>query len=102
LEQIKKILELPCQGDERLLDAIADGLPKIKFRPDATPHIIIVTDETSKGEHSKDTITNMFIRARAIVSVIGTLDEFQGEVVEKTGGVWIPIPKGKTTNEPAW
>jgi len=102
LKQIKKILELPCQGDERLLDAIADGLPKIKLRPDTMPYIIIVTDEPSTGKHSKNAVINMCLRAGATVSVIGTLDEFQGEIVAKTRGVWAPIPNGKATNEQAW
>ena len=45
LDQIHKIVELPCQEDENLLHAITEGLRRIKLRPDAQTHLILVTDE---------------------------------------------------------
>jgi len=102
IEQVKSILALPCQGNERVLDAMVEGFRQLQFRPDAQLHIILVTDEPSTGEYSKDAVINMYLAAGAIVSVIGTIDPFQQEIVEQTQGIWMPIPDGKMTNESAW
>ena len=37
-----------------------------------------------------------------LVSVVGTYDDFQQQVANKTGGVWVPIPEGHTTNNSYW
>ena len=102
IQQIQSILALPCQENERVLDAMVEGFRQLTFRPDAQPYIILVTDEPSTGEYSKDAVINMCLAAGAIVSVIGTIDAFQQEITEETQGVWIPIPGGKTTNDSAW
>jgi hypothetical protein len=102
LTQIQSIFALPCQGDERVLDAMAEGFRQLSFRPDAQPYIILVTDEPSTGEYSKDAVINMCLAAGATVSVIGVIDAFQQEISEQTKSVWIPIPDGKATNDPAW
>ncbi len=102
LDQIHKIAKLPCQEDENLLHAITEGLRRIKLRPDARTHLILVTDEpVSKNSHSLGVI-QFLEEKQAIVSVIGTFDDFQEEVTIKTGGVWVPIPKGHTTNHMHW
>jgi hypothetical protein len=102
LAQVQSILALPCQDDEQVLDAIAEGLRQLSFRPDAQPYIILITDEPSTGEYSKDVVINMCLAVGATVNVIGTIDAFQQEITAQTNGVWMPIPDGKTTNDPAW
>ena len=102
LEQIRKIVELPCQDNETLLDAIAEGMRRLKLRPKAQPYFILVTDEPAEGEHSPLAIIQMLEQKRVLVNVVGTYDDFQQQVATKTGGVWVPIPEGQTTNHLYW
>ena len=102
LEQIRKIVELPCQENEMLLDAVAEGLRRLKLRPNAQPYFILITDEPADGEYSSLAIIKMLQEKRVLVSVVGTYDDFQQQVASKTGGVWVPIPKGHTTNNLYW
>ena len=102
LERIHKIAELPCQDDENLLHAINEGLRRIKLRPGANTHLILVTDEPTKKNTSSLGMMQFLEEKQAIVSVIGTLDKFQMVVAQKTGGLWVPIPAGHTTNKEQW
>ena len=102
LEQVRKIVELPCQDDEMLLDAIADGLRRLKLRSNAKPYFILVTDEPAKGEYSSLAIIQMLEQKQVLVSVVGTYDDFQQAVATKTHGVWVPIPEGQRTNNSYW
>ena len=102
LEKIRKIVELPCQDDEMLLDAVAEGMRRLKLRPNAQPYFILVTDEPAEGEYSALAITQMLEEKHVLVNVVGTYDDFQQKVATKTGGVWVPIPEGQTTNHSYW
>lgn len=102
LEEVQKIVELPCQDDEMLLDAIADGLRRLKLRSNAKPYFILVTDEPAKGEYSPLAIIQMLEQEQVLVSVVGTYDDFQQAVATKTHGVWVPIPEGQRTNNSYW
>ncbi len=102
LEQIRKIVELPCKEDEMLLDAVAESLRQIQFRPNAQPYFILVTDEPAEGAYSSLAIIQMLEEKDILVSVVGTYDDFQQKVANKTGGVWVPIPEGHTTNNSYW
>ena len=102
LDDIRKILALPCQGNEMLLDAVVEGFRKVKLRPGAQPYLIIVTDEPSTGGHSAEAVIQLCLEKGAKVSVIGTFDTFQFKVTEKTKGAWAPIPNGLTANMTHW
>lgn len=102
LEQVQKIVELPCQDDEMLLDAVAEGLRRLKLRSNAKPYFILVTDEPAKGEYSPLAIIQMLEQKQVLVSVVGTYDDFQQAVATKTHGVWVPIPEGQRTNNSYW
>ncbi len=102
LKQIRKIVELPCQEDEMLLDAVAEGLRRLKFRPNAQPYFILITDEPAAGEYSPLAIIQMLQQKHILVSVVGTYDDFQQKVANKTGGIWVPIPEGHTTKNLYW
>ena len=101
-DQVRKIIELPCQEDENLLHAVTEGLRRIKLRPEAKTHLILVTDEPVSKNASSSGIIQFLKEKHAVVSVIGTYDNFQLEVALKTGGVWVPIPKGHVTNNVNW
>ncbi len=102
LEQARKIIEFSCQDDENLLDAIADGLRRLKLRPNAQPYFILVTDEPTEGKRSPLVIIDMLQQKQILVSVIGTYDDFQRQVATTTGGVWVPIPDGRRKNNSYW
>ena len=85
-----------------LLDAVAEGLRRLKLRSNARPYFILVTDEPAKGEHSPLAIIQMLQQQQVLVSVVGTYDDFQQQVATKTGGIWVPIPEGHTTNNSYW
>ena len=102
LEQVRKIVELRCQDDEMLLDAVAEGLRRLKLRPNAKPYFILVTDEPAKGEYSPLAIIQMLEQKQILVSVVGTYDDFQQAVATKTHGVWVPIPDGQRKNNSYW
>ena len=102
LKQVRKIVELPCQDNEMLLDAVAEGLRRLKLRPNAQPYFILITDEPAEGEYSALAIIQMLQQKQILVSVVGTYDDFQQQVAIQTGGVWVPIPEGHTTNNSYW
>ncbi len=102
LKQVRKVIELPCQENEMLLDAVAEGLRRLKLRPNARPYFILITDEPAAGEYSSLAIIQMLEKNQILVSVVGTYDDFQQQVASKTGGVWVPIPEGHTTKNLYW
>lgn len=99
LEQTRKIIELPNKLNENLIQAINDGMRKIKLRPEAQTHLIIVTDEPLATNMSYDGIIKFLHEKHVIVSVVGTFDGFLQQVTEKTGGVWVAIPNGNLINQ---
>ncbi len=99
LEQTRKIIELPNKLNENLIQAINEGMRKIKLRPDAQTHLIIVTDEPTSTKMSYDGVIQFLAEKHVIVSVVGTFDGFLQQVTEKTGGVWVAIPNGNLINQ---
>ncbi|MDE0085076.1 MAG: VWA domain-containing protein [Candidatus Poribacteria bacterium] len=98
-QQIHAILQLPCQKDENLIHAVAEGTRRIKFRPNAKKHFILMTDEPVKMKSPTGTI--QFLQdIPVIVSVIGTSDTFQQQVAQQTGGIWVAMPNGHKMNKP--
>ena len=94
LKQVRKIVELPCQDNEMLLDAVVEGLRRLKLRPNAQPYFILITDEPAEGEYSALAIIQMLQQKHVLVSVVGTYDDFQQQVATKTGGVWGTYSRG--------
>ena len=101
-EQINKIIELPCQQDENLLQAVSEGLQRIKLRPEATTHIILITDEPIARNTSAAATIQFLEEKHVVVSVLGVYDDFQQDVAKNTGGVWVPMPNGHSTNNNFW
>ena len=99
LEQTRKIIELPYKLNEDLLQAINEGMRKIKLRPEAQTHLIIVTDEPLARKMSFDGVIQYLAEKHVIVSVVGTLDGFLQQVTVKTGGEWVAIPNGYLINQ---
>lgn len=101
-EQINKILELPSQQDENLLQAVSEGFKRLKFRQDANIHFILITDEPIPKNTSAAATIQYLEENHVVVSVVGVYDDFQQDVTIKTGGVWVPMPNGHSTNNNFW
>ena len=85
--QIKTYLETPFGGDEHLIDAIVEGLPKIKFRPNATRVLLVLTDEPSSGSLTEDEAIEVCRSLDIQAYVVGhPRDTFQLALTEQTGG----------------
>ena len=94
LEQCKRFLRtIECDGDERALDAITEGLSEVKFRPDANRTFVLVTNEKLTGKYSTEEIIQQSIESVTKVNVIGIDDPKHKELAEKTGGLWFQAPQ---------
>ena len=111
VEQVKKVFRLPKRGDEHLLDAIMEGVPKLETPENRQLVLIIVTDESTSRRREKGYIPERAIgvcrQADAIVYVIGGIvhprrserDVFQLRVAEVTKGEHYAMPGAKVTDE---
>ena len=85
--QIKTFLEAPFGGDEHLIDAIVEGLPKIAFRPNSARVLLVLTDEPSTGSLTEDRAIEVCQSLGIQAYVVGhPSDPFQLALAEKTGG----------------
>ena len=103
IEQIKNLFRLRRHGDEHLLDAIMEGVPKLQMPDDRKLVLVIVTDElASSGPGTEYTHTRAveFCRdAGAQVNIIGAVvlpgkfvSEFQLNITESTNGINYIMP----------
>ena len=91
-EQIHKILRLPCQDDENLLHAVIEGERRLKRRPNAKTHFILITDEPGNPKAPIAGTIGLLKELPVVVSVIGATDPFQQQVASQTGGVYVRMP----------
>ena len=110
-EQVKKVFRLPKHGDEHLLDAIMEGVPKLQTPENRQLVLIIVTDESTSLRREKRYTPGGAIgvcrQAGAIVYVIGGIvhprrserDVFQLRVAEVTRGEHYAMPGAKLADE---
>lgn len=104
-EQVKTMFRLPKTGDEHLLDAVIEGVPKLRTAPDRNLVLIIVTDEATSKRTEKGYTAGKAISvcrgARAKVYVIGGVtsmqtgsfgDNFQRQVAQLTKGEHYVMP----------
>ena len=99
-EQVKSLFRLPKSGDEHLLDAIIEGVPKLRTEKERDLVLIIVTDESTSRRAEKGYTAGKAISVcrgvRARVYVIGGVtsimqsgafgDNFQRQVAQSTKG----------------
>ena len=74
-EQVKKLFRRPRRGDEHLLDAIVEGVPKLRTPDDRKLVLFIVTDEPSTSgperTYTSTQAVEICLRAGAQVNAIG-------------------------------
>lgn len=92
---LESYMEDPFGGDEHLIDAIVEGVPKVRFSPYASRFLLILTDEPTTGkypaERALSLCQSMGIRAY-VIGHPGPTD-FQKALAEKTGGRFFTMPK---------
>ncbi len=104
-EQVKSMFRLPKNGDEHLLDAVIEGVPKLRTEQERDLVLIIVTDEATSRRSEKGYTAGKAISvcrgARAKVYVIGGVtsmqsgsfgDGFQRQVAQLTKGEHYIMP----------
>ncbi len=111
-EQIKSLFRLPKIGDEHLLDAIIEGVPRLRTEPERELVLIIVTDESTSKRSEKGYTAGRAISvcrgAFARVYVIGGVtsmrsssigDNFQRQVAQLTKGEHYIMPGSTIADE---
>ena len=81
-------------GDEHALDTINETVMKLRFRSNATKHLILVTDEpfTSLHGFTVDDAINLCRKSKVYVNVLGIDNPKHKYLAAVTGGTWHPIP----------
>lgn len=115
-DQVKRLFRLPKRGDEHLLDAVIEGVPKLKTPTDRQLVLVIITDEptshrTEKG-YSVEKAIGVCRKAGAQVNVIGGSSmgsdrfrsssasaAFQKRVAEVTNGAHYIMPGSVVADE---
>lgn len=103
--QVKAMFRLPKSGDEHLLDAVIEGVPKLQTDQERALVLIIVTDEATSKRAEKGYTAGKAVSvcrgARARVYVIGGVtsmktgsigDDFQRQVAQLTKGEHYIMP----------
>ena len=92
---IRGLMALPFGGDEHLTDAIVKGLPRVRFRRDASRFILVLTDEPTTGtvlpERAITLCQSLGVRAY-VIGVPGKGD-LQWKLTKQTGGQFFRMPK---------
>ena len=92
---LTSFMEDPFGGDERLIDAIVEGVPKVKFSPYASRFLLILTDEPTTGKYPAERALSLCQSLGIRAYVIGHPGptDFQKTLAEKTGGRFFTMPK---------
>ena len=92
---LESLMEAPFGGDEHLIDAIVEGVPKVRFSPYASRFLLILTDEPTTGSYPParaiEVCQSLGIRAYVIGHPLP--NDFQTTLAEKTGGRFYQMPK---------
>ena len=92
---LKSYMEDPFGGDEHLIDAIVEGVPKVKFSPFASRFLLILTDEPTTGKYPPERALSVCQSLGVRAYIIGhpRADDFQKTLAEQTGGIFFTMPK---------
>ena len=111
-EQVKSLFRLPKLGDEHLLDAVIEGVPKLRTEQGRDLVLIIVTDESTSKRSEKgytagraiSTCRGVFARVYVIGGVTSMRsssigDDFQRQVAQLTKGEHYIMPGSVIADE---
>ena len=92
---LESLMEAPFGGDEHLIDAIVEGVPKVRFSPYASRFLLILTDEPTTGSYPParaiEVCQSLGIRAYVIGHPLP--NDFQSLLAGETGGRFYQMPK---------
>ena len=92
---IEAALTDPFGGDEYLINALVDGLPRFKFRSNSARCVLIMTDEPATGTRSVEKALQVCrdLGVRVFVFGVSTKDnDFQTRLAIETGGLFFTMP----------
>ena len=116
VKQVKQLFRRPKRGDENLLDAIMEGVPRLQTPDNRQLILLVLTDEPSTSGpgtgYTYRTATGVCDNANAQVNVIGGVvslknmeweafaeghrrafaEEFQRNITDYTGGLYYIMP----------
>ena len=92
---LESYMEDPFGGDEHLIDAIVEGIPKVRFSPYASRFLLILTDEPTTGNYPPERALSLCQSLGIRAYVIGHPGptDFQKSLAKKTGGRFFTMPK---------
>ena len=92
---LESYMEDPFGGDEHLIDAIVEGVPRVKFSPYASRFLLILTDEPTTGKYPPERALSLCLSLGIRAYVIGHPGptDFQKTLAEQTGGRFFTMPK---------
>ncbi len=92
---LQSLMEDPFGGDEHLIDAIVEGLPKMQFSPYASRFLLILTDEPTTGKYPAERAVQLCQSLGLRVYVVGhpDPDDFQSTLAQRTGGLLFEMPR---------
>ncbi|MCE2415599.1 VWA domain-containing protein [Candidatus Poribacteria bacterium] len=92
---LESYMEDPFGGDEHLIDAIVEGVPRVKFSPYASRFLLILTDEPTTGKYPPERALRLCQSLGIRAYVIGHPGptDFQKTLAEQTGGRFFTMPK---------
>ncbi len=92
---LESYMEDAFGGDEHLIDAIVEGVPKVKFSPYASRFLLILTDEPTTGTYPPERALSLCQSLGIRAYVIGHPNptDFQRMLAEQTGARFFQMPK---------
>ena len=92
---LESYMQEPFGGDEHLIDAIVEGVPKVKFSPYASRFLLILTDEPTTGNYPPERALSLCQSLGIRAYVIGHPNptDFQRMLAEQTGARFFQMPK---------
>ena len=99
---IRDLLADPFGGDEHLADAIVKGLPRMRFRQNASRFLLVLTDEPTTGAIPPERAIMLCqsLGVRAYVIGVPGKGDFQWKLTKQTGGQFFPMPKHLRESNP--
>ena len=95
LDYKQNLFAIVPRGDENALDAIAQTVEELRFRPTSKKHLIIVTDEpfNSLKKRTMESTVSLCREYGIYVNVLGLPSQQHKLLAQETEGKWHAIPQ---------
>ena len=103
VDQVKHLFRIPKRGDEHLLDAVIEGVPKLKTPKNRQLVLVIVTDEPPSRRADKGYTVEQAVdvcrKVRAQVNVIGASSMRNDVLLDRMRGDMIRVVREKMPSD---